>query len=209
MAAGIEKTAMESRTVAGAGFADPVHDAQAVFRAVLAAMSRPGVAQALHPRLEPPAPLSPAMTALALTLLDQDVSLWLSPTLEVPAVRTYLAFHTGARRTDKSQSATFVLCKSPAEIPPIEFLAQGTPDYPDRSATVIVDVSQAPEMRVGAILSGPGIEHPIECALPGFGRTLWRQLQANHAAYPLGVDLIVCTAQGVLGLPRSTKIEVA
>ena len=44
-------------------------------------------------------------------------------------------------------------------------------------------------------------------ALPGFDIGLWRRLQANHAAYPQGVDLIICTGSGIIALPRSTRIE--
>ena len=217
MAAGIEATA--ARGPATTGFADPVHDAQGVFRAVLLALARPGQVQAVHAALVPPSPLSPLMAAVALTLLDQDVTAWLSPSLAQGAgeasVRGYLAFHTGTRSITAPGMANFIVCAAPADIPALETLAQGTPAYPDRSATVIVDVSgvdvsgvlEAPS--VSATLSGPGLEHPLAIAIPGFSRALWRQLHDNHGRYPLGVDLVVCTAGGVIGLPRSTRIEVA
>ena len=194
---------------AAAGFADPVHEPQAIFRAVLGAMSRPGTAQALTAPSVPPAPLAPIGAAVALTLFDQDVTVWLSPSLAVDAVRDYLRFHTGTRIVEAPATATFILCASPGEIPPFDSLAQGTPAYPDRSATIIVDVSDAAVTGDRALLSGPGIEHPLMLALPGFDRRLWMELQANHRAYPLGVDLVICMDRAVIGLPRSTKIEVA
>ena len=49
------------------GFADPVLDAQASFRAILEAMSRPGRIQRIDARITPPAPLC---TAAAAALLD-------------------------------------------------------------------------------------------------------------------------------------------
>ena len=60
------------------GFADATHDAQAVFRNVLDALSRPGRLQTLQASdgLQPPAPLSRGVTALLLTLMDTEASLY-------------------------------------------------------------------------------------------------------------------------------------
>ena len=61
-----------------AGFADPVHDAQRSFRAVLDAMSRPGrIAQITG--VTAPGPLGAAAGAVLLTLVDHETRLWLDP----------------------------------------------------------------------------------------------------------------------------------
>ena len=201
--------------VATTGFADPVHDAQRVFRAVLAAMARPGTRQPVTVGLTPPPALAPLAAAVALTLVDHETTLWLMPTLVVPAVRDYLVFHSGVRIVPDPAKAGFVLCAHPVEVPPPDRLAQGTPEYPDRSATVVVTTDGA--LGSGdrtARLSGPGIETAIALRLPGFDRILWQRLQANHARYPLGIDTIiclnggVCTGTAVIALPRSTRIEI-
>ena len=88
------------------GFADPVHDAQAVFRVVLEALSRPGRMQALpgpvHQPLGHPAALKPALAAALLALLDAQTSLWLSPALAAGGeVQAWLRFHTGTRFADR------------------------------------------------------------------------------------------------------------
>ncbi len=59
------------------GFADPVGQAQASFRAVLEAMARPGTLVPAGQGLVPPAPLDPATGAVLLTLVDHDTLLWL------------------------------------------------------------------------------------------------------------------------------------
>ena len=56
-------------TAIARGFPDSVRDAQAVFRAVMNAMARPGTVQAL-PGVTAPAPLSPAAAAVGLALLQ-------------------------------------------------------------------------------------------------------------------------------------------
>ena len=73
------------------GFADPVLDSQGVFRAVMEALARPGTPQRLPVVLAPPAPLTPALAAIALTLADHEAPLWLDPPLaDEPAVGDWL-----------------------------------------------------------------------------------------------------------------------
>jgi len=57
------------------GFADPVLDAQACFRAILEAMSRPGRIQRIAAHITPPAPLCTAAGAALLSLADADTPL--------------------------------------------------------------------------------------------------------------------------------------
>ena len=59
------------------GFPDPVLDAQEVFRAVMDALARPGSVRPLGSDLDPPAPLTPELAAVALSLADHDAPLWL------------------------------------------------------------------------------------------------------------------------------------
>jgi alpha-D-ribose 1-methylphosphonate 5-triphosphate synthase subunit PhnH len=75
------------------GFTSP-HEAQACFRAVLSAFSRPGLVQKIA-AFSAPAPLSPAAAAILLTLTDASTVLALPDRNE--AVEDWLRFHTGTR----------------------------------------------------------------------------------------------------------------
>ena len=62
------------------GFADPVHDSQQTFRALLDALAQPGLYQTTV-AVAPPAGLTPSCAAAALTLLDLETTVWLQPGL--------------------------------------------------------------------------------------------------------------------------------
>jgi alpha-D-ribose 1-methylphosphonate 5-triphosphate synthase subunit PhnH len=140
------------------GFTDPVRDAQAVFRAVLDALARPGIPRPLPSGLKPPAPLTPELAAVALALADPDTPVWLDTTLAAsPDVAAFLRFQTGAPMTLDAGEAAFALLRDPSGLPPFDVFAQGSPEYPDRSTTIVVAVERfadAPPIR----LTGPGVK---------------------------------------------------
>ena len=92
------------------GFVDPPRCSQQAFRALMDAMARPGIPRALDARLAPPAPLTPELAALALTVLDYETAVWLDPPLTAePAVADFLRFHTSARLVEQPGDAQFAL----------------------------------------------------------------------------------------------------
>lgn len=188
------------------GFADPVHGAQQAFRRILQAMARPGTIQECSGELDPPAGLSPAMAAVCLTLADADAPLWLAPKLATQAARGYLKFHCNAPILDEVGQAAFVLA-DPAGMPALDACAQGEDRYPDRSATLVVEVPGLAAGGPGAwTLQGPGIADTASLSvdgLPGDFPARWRD---NQAAFPCGVDLILTAGRTLAALPRTTRI---
>lgn len=78
--------AAQSQIYAGA-FADPVFQAQSVFRALMDGFARPGTVANLAALASPPSPLGKASGAVALTLCDHDTPVWLSPRSQSPPCR--------------------------------------------------------------------------------------------------------------------------
>ena len=190
------------------GFADPVFDAQAVFRSVLQALSRPAIPQPLGAALDPPRPLTPELAAVALALADPDAPLWLDePLAAEPAVAAYLRFHTGARIVSAPEDAAFALVAVPDDLLPFERFAVGTAEYPDRSTTIVIaadDLSTGPAIR----LTGPGIRDGVTCR-PSLPADFGDRLRANHALFPRGLDCLVVAPNAVLGIPRSSALVEA
>ena len=85
-------------------FAEPGLESQSAFRAVMTAMSRPGLVQELRHDLSPPAPLSAGAATVALMLFDYETPVWLDAALaEAKDVSRWLRFHTGAPMTSNPQ----------------------------------------------------------------------------------------------------------
>lgn len=191
------------------GFDNPVHDSQATFRVLLAALSEPGTVRPLPVGLTGPDPLGPAMTAVVLTLADLDTPLWLD--LENPAqahrVIDYLSFHCGCRVVPAQAEAAFALVTR-AEALQLAGFNQGSMEYPDRATTLLV---QVPALEGGPrrILRGPGIATTRTLQPTGLPADFDEQWRANGAGFPTGVDLVFCCGERIVALPRTTRIDTA
>ena len=188
------------------GFANPVRDAQQVFRAVLQALAHPTIPQHVNVDMLPPAPLGVTIGAVILALCDEQTPLWLDPALRAaPEVCAWIVFHTGARIVDRADDAAFVIASSPSASPRLADLARGTDEEPHRSATLVIDACCAPGM--GALkATGPGIQGIADWDGAGLPREFLPQWQENHSVFPRGVDIILAAETAVLGLPRTTAL---
>jgi alpha-D-ribose 1-methylphosphonate 5-triphosphate synthase subunit PhnH len=187
------------------GLADPPHDAQRLFRAVLEGFSHPGRIVALP---QPPAgvgALGAAATAFVLTMVDRDTPLWLAPRFDVAAVRDFVRFHTGAPIVANEADALFALL-TPDRASRLDGFAVGTDPYPDRSATLIVEV---PSLSTGPerLVHGPGIRDQATTRIDDLPDSFWSEWKANHALFPCGVDVVFTAGSELLALPRSIVME--
>lgn len=188
-----------------AGFAEPVHDAQRCFRGVLDALAHPGAIVELADLPAPPAGLGAAQCAILLALADIDTPVWLQPELRDAPAGHYLRFHCGCRLAANLADATFVLPASLDALPALDELRLGEPAFPDRSATLIVEVA---DLSAGGPLhlSGPGIESEARLAVAGWRTATTDFLRENGRRFPLGVDLLLTSGARVVGLPRTVRI---
>ena len=176
------------------GFSNPPHQSAYAFRAALTAMSRPGTIETVT-GAAPPAPLSVAAGVVILTLCDRTTPLHLAGEYDCGPVRDWVTFQTGAPLV-AAEDASFALGRW--DDLAIDRMAIGTAEYPDRSATLIVEMPAL--TTTGARLTGPGILESAALSLPSGFR--------NRAQFPLGLDCLFTCGDRLAGLPRSTHIEV-
>jgi alpha-D-ribose 1-methylphosphonate 5-triphosphate synthase subunit PhnH len=192
-----------------AGLQDSVHESQFAFRQVLDALARPGQVRHIGAAL-PGVALGGAMARLLLSLTDDETTVhWRSTSPEDAhngSLQTWLRFHTGAPVASHASSASFVVVTQPLQAPALNSCAQGSPESPEFSSTVLMEL---PSLCDGPALEwrGPGIKDMHRVALLGLPKSFWAQWQANHAAFPQGVDLIFTCAEHALGLPRTTRVR--
>lgn len=188
------------------GFDNPVHASQQTFRTVLAALAEPLQPLAL-PHLPPQADqLRPATLAVLLTLLDGEVTL---ASLALTADdRAHLRFHTGVAFTETLAGADFIVVPAGGALPDLVELKAGEAAYPDRSATLIIEVDGF-DSATGVLACGPGFATPRRFAAQGLTAEFWPQWRSNHARFPLGIDVLLISPDAVAGLPRTTAIEEA
>ena len=186
------------------GFADPVLDSQRTFRAVLDAMARPGTVCRLDRSPAVRAPLSPAAAAVCLTLVDLDTPLWLDQAAS--AASAYLRFHCGCPVVDDPAAAAFALWADAERLPDLTRFAGGDAEYPDRSATLIVQVASL-SGDGGRRLTGPGIDGTARLSVAGLHDAFWPAWAVNRSRFPLGFDVVLAAGDRLTALPRTTRVD--
>jgi alpha-D-ribose 1-methylphosphonate 5-triphosphate synthase subunit PhnH len=161
------------------------------FRALMWSLSYPGRAHALE---------DASLERIAQTLLDLEVSFYTPDERLESNLRITGAKHKGISEADY----LFYSALTEHDIFQLHTAKRGNSLYPDDSATVIVNTnfSQGPLVA----LSGPGIKRKqrLQAAVPV---TFWQvRNEARH--YPLGWDVILCSESMVVGIPRSTQLEI-
>ena len=187
-------------------------DSQTIYRIMLMAMSHPGKRYAVA------APGNDSggqwlILRLATCLMDHEVTFALSDGWD-DALHKELAQRTGAHPTNWEQ-ADFVFIAGGASDGWAATAKRGSLAYPDEGATLVYCVAALTEASAEekthqrARLTGPGIAQPGPPGLAGLSMAEYNLLQAVNADYPIGVDAFVVHGnQFIMGLPRSTRIEV-
>ncbi len=185
---------MDTASLSG-GFSKPPIDAAHAFRAIMQAMARPGTIHEIGGTL-PPAPMSISAGTVILTLCDATTPLHLAGTHDHDLLRDWVTFQTNAPLASAPEAAFVLGTWDSIDLAPLKI---GTPEYPDCSATLIVEL---PDLRQeGTTLHGPGIEDVATLSLPETPA-----FRNNHALFPLGLDFIFTCGTKVAALPRTTEV---
>ena len=189
------------------GLADPAHDAQQLFRAILDATSHPGRIVSL-----PAAPSRPGRAERRRDGLSPHPGRPRHAGLAGRASSTGPRSATSCASMPARRSWRSVPTRSspswPSATPqPFEGFSLGTDAYPDRSATLIVEVADL-SGRADAAVAWPGHRRPHRPSpLRACPTMFWQDWAANHGLFPCGVDIVFTAGTELCALPRSIAVE--
>lgn len=88
---------------------------------------------------------------------------------------------------------------------PLRAVRCGSDLYPDDGATVVIHarIGSGPQVR----LTGPGVDGSVDVALDGLPSGIW-EIRQQMLRYPMGFELVLRDGAQIIGLPRSTVVEV-
>lgn len=165
-------------------------DARAItcFDALMWALSRPGLTRDLP---------EPGMVCVVEALLDRECAAY----ADDPELARAIARSGAVRATPDQADHVFAKGVTPDML---RQLRQGSDLHPEEGATLITQarIGQGTRLR----LTGPGIDGAVEIALDLPPET-W-PLRADLMRYPTGFEIFVIDGARVVGLPRSTAVEV-
>ncbi len=184
---------------------DPAYASQAAFRALMECTARPGEIRKLK-GVDAPAPFAPATAALIKSLADYETPLWLDAKFAVDRnVTDWIRFHTGAPIVREPGDAAFALIADAEAAPSFAQFAQGTAEYPDRSTTLIMQITRF--SGGGFTLRGPGVKATRDFAASPLPAGFAARMKENRALFPLGIDLVLVAGTDIAALPRSVTFE--
>ncbi len=195
------------------GFNDPVHDAQRVFRALLEALSRPGSIVAIDAALPNNhamrdglmcrVPLAAFASLLALTDYSTLVFLESDSALFGDALR----FHASAPLTRDWHGVSIVYIDDATNMPSLKGFSLGEPEAPETSATLFIRVPSLTEGE-SLVWRGPGIQDHRVMMIAGLPAAFWQERASLASHFPRGIDCYFVAGGSLVGLPRTTHVEV-
>ncbi len=164
--------------------------ANASFDALLWTLSRPGRIRELP---------EPGETPIIEALIDRECRVHSTDPRLISQI-----MRTGANIAELSE-ADHVFLGQLSDLDMLNGFRLGSDLYPDDGATVVIraEIGTGQNLR----LSGPGVDGIVDLRVGGLPLQFWRA-RAKLLRYPTGFDLFLLDGHQVVGLPRSTSVEV-
>lgn len=181
-----------------------VFDSQKMFRLILEAMSNSARAVSIKEYALKMFGEEPALLAIAMTLLDNEVSF---NTCENNSLSDEIISLTLAKHTELANADFIFVCEATDIKNVIENAKCGSLSDPHKSAAVIIRDNGNAVCNIA--LRGPGIDGELTLPVSELVRDALRLRDEQCYEYPQGIDLLFVTVSGELfAIPRLVVWEV-
>lgn len=162
----------------------------ATYEVLMWALSRPGLIRDLP---------APGEEGLIDALIDRECAVHCGP-LKL----TEHAARSGAAIVPMGEADHVFL---PSELTPalLRILRQGSDLHPEDGATLVLSATL--QTGHGLRLTGPGVDGALDVFIDGLPDGFW-QMRRDVMRYPMGFEIFLIDGSRVMGLPRSTAVEV-
>lgn len=186
---------------------DEVFEAQEHFRLIMDAMAKPGSIKTLDSEITVYEGFSKASALIGFALLDSNTSFYQNYDENLDQ---YLILNTSSSPKSPENADFLFLKESNIDLESIEGAAIGEPEYPEKGAFLIIEVSkisdEAFSKSLELILKGPGVKGSKSIHVGGLSKKVLEAIQEKNMEYPLGVDTILTGPSGTLVcIPRSNQ----
>lgn len=162
----------------------------ATYEALMWALSRPGLIRDLP---------AVGQAQIVDALIDRECSVHAAdPDLADLAVRS------GAARVSIDR-ADHVFLSDLQQTAQLKALNLGSNLHPENGVTLVLNADLTDGQRLR--LTGPGVDGRLDVTVGGLPKGIWPE-RARIMRYPMGFEMFLVDGARVMGLPRSTKVEV-
>jgi alpha-D-ribose 1-methylphosphonate 5-triphosphate synthase subunit PhnH len=181
-----------------------VFSTQALFGVLMQAMAHPGRVLPAGIMGDPP-----LLDLICATLLDQEAGLAVIGPGDQENLLQTLTLLTGCRQVPLAE-ADFIIVIGGTSQAALAQVRVGSLEYPDQGATLIYPVDGLNTgTGIALELQGPGIRDAQKLCIDGMAQEDLLLLRDLNSHFPQGVDLLACTADHIVALPRSTKLQIS
>lgn len=172
--------------------------ANATYEALMWALARPGLARDLP---------EPSDAAIVEALIDRECAVHCAKHCteeDTGEDMARIVAQTGAALVAPS-AADHLFLGPLGDATLLRQLRCGSDLYPDDGATAVIHVrlGDGPRLR----FSGPGVDGTVDIAVGGLPDGAW-DIRRDTLRYPMGFELLLRDGARVVGVPRSTVVEV-
>jgi len=171
---------------------------QAIYRELLTAMSRPGTVVDLSDTVENRS----ALVGVLATVVDGEVGL-----ADPDGLVAETDWPLLEARRDEVSDANFVVVDG--SLPPQDAFdpSLGTLSNPEQGATVLIVVGSLGDGELQLGFSGPGVDGTSELCVGDLNLDWLIRREPWVESFPMGVDVVLCSATCVAAIPRSTRVS--